>query len=1110
MNKFLRLLFISFFSAISFSSIAQNKFWTASTDAEATNTNLKRVTIPKHYLTFKLDTTALLDALRQAPEEFSTAARLNPLVISLPMPNGEQKHFSITSYSMMEPALANEFPDIRTYSGQGIEDPTATLKMDWTSFGLHVMILSPTSESVWIDPFARGEKEYYISYYKKDLSPKYFQETDVLPAEEGKGGLDGIVAGGPCLGPTLRSYRLAVACTGEYAVAVGGTTPALLRSAIVTTVNRVNGVYEQEVTVRLVLIANNSVIEYLTPAGDPFTGNDNPNVLINESQSVINANIGAANYDVGHTFSTGGGGLAQLGCVCTTNKARGITGLPNPVGDGYDIDFVAHEVGHQFGGQHTFNAASGSCSGNGSTTANAEPGSGSTIMGYAGICTSTNDLQGNSDPQFHAISFDQIGTFSRTGSGSICGTAIATGNTAPTVAAGADFTIPISTPFMLTGSATDVNGDALTYSWEQVNVGGPFTTWNLPSGNAPIFRSFAPVATGVRIFPKITDIINNVTTIGEILPSYVRTMAFRLTARDNRAGAAGICYDEIAVTTAGSTAFNVTSQPSAVTWTANGSNTAIITWTVAGTTAAPFNVSNVDILLSVDGGFTYPYTLVSNTANDGTETIIIPSANTTKGRVMVKSRGNIFFDINLGNITIASTCGAEGAVVAPANTVTAVAGNAALNLGLSPQFSAPLTIAGTLATTDPASSLAVNNTAGNVCVNFSNQMKYDSYVFTASTSATYTFTLTGVFPTIMNLYNGSFSGSASCTNFLASNTNFTAPSSVAVGTTITRALTAGNTYVLVIGTFSITQPTLPAAYSVAVSSAPAGGNIFGGSGIYLNPGGSFNYAYVIVNNATGIIRGISATANLTNAATYPAGTYSVYGLSYSNAILNLNSFVNGAFQNLLNSIFGNPTGFCANLSKNIVTVNITSSPVPVSFLGLTARKSGSKVQLYWKTTSEQNSAFFSIQRSANGADFSGSLGRVDAAGTSNTTRDYAFLDQQPVKGWNYYRIEQVDQDNTRNYSNTAAVNFDGTGNLIILYPNPASDQLNVAVTSAVNSKMLLQFFDSKGSKVMQQTINVQTGRTVSNINISALPSGVYLIRYTEPDGQFSSVRFIKQ
>ena len=221
MNKFLRLFFISLFSTISYSSIAQSKFWTASNDAEATNSNLKRVTIPKHYLTFKLDTTALLDALRQAPEEFSTAARLNPLIISLPMPNGEQKHFSITSYSMMEPALANEFPDIRTYSGQGIEDPTATLKMDWTAFGLHVMILSPTSESVWIDPFARGEKEYYISYYKKDLSPKYFQETDVLPAEEGKGGMDGIVAGGPCLGPTLRSYRLAVACTGEYAVAVG-------------------------------------------------------------------------------------------------------------------------------------------------------------------------------------------------------------------------------------------------------------------------------------------------------------------------------------------------------------------------------------------------------------------------------------------------------------------------------------------------------------------------------------------------------------------------------------------------------------------------------------------------------------------------------------------------------------------------------------------------------------------------------------------------------------------------------------------------------------------------------------------------------------------------
>ena len=417
----------------------------------------------------------------------------------------------------------------------------------------------------------------------------------------------------PALAGQLRSYRLAVACTGEYAVAVGGTTAPLLHSAIVTSVNRVNGVYEMEVAIRLVLIGNNNLIEYLDATTDLFTGNNNATTLINESQSVINSVIGSANYDIGHTFSTGGGGLAQVGCVCTAgSKARGITGSPDPVGDAYDIDYVAHEMGHQFGGLHTFNAATGNCSGNGSPTANAEPGSGTTIMAYAGICT-TNDLQPHSDPQFHPISFDQIGTFSRSGTGATCGTVINTGNQAPTVNAGSNYTIPISTPFILTGSATDPDGDALTYSWEQVDVGGAFGNWNAPTGLAPLFRSFPPVTSPSRTFPRMFDLANNTTTIGEILPSYVRNMKFRLTARDNRSGGGGVCYSEITVSTSGATAFTVTSQAAATSWTANGSNTATITWTVAGTTAAPFNTKQCRYPVFFRRGFTFPYTLLSNT-----------------------------------------------------------------------------------------------------------------------------------------------------------------------------------------------------------------------------------------------------------------------------------------------------------------------------------------------------------------------------------------------------------------------------------------------------------------------------------------------------------------
>lgn len=1093
---------------------AQKNFWKEIQESAVKNTNLKRTIVPERYKVFSLDTTQLLAALKTAPAEFSEASRTTPLIIALPMPDGSINHFNVVEYSMMEPGLQAKFPDIKTYSGQGIEDRTATIKIDWTGFGFHAMILSPVSGSAWIDPYAQGTKTEYMAYYKKDLKPKQMNEVGVID-DNGRVMdptiVNAVPTSGPCLGGTLRTYRLAIACTGEYAVAVGGTTATLLHSAIVTTVNRVNGVYETEVAIRLVLIANNNLIEFLTAAGDPFNGNNTATTLITESQTQITNRIGSANFDIGHTFSTGGGGLAGLGVVCNNaSKARGITGSPEPFGDGYDIDFVAHEMGHQFGGQHTFNAATGNCSGNGANTANAEPGSGTTIMAYAGICL-TNDVQPHSDPQFHAVSFNELGTFSRSGGGASCGVATSTGNTPPTVIAGSNYTIPVSTPFTLTGSASDPDGDLLTYSWEQIDVGAPFSNWNAPSGtSAPLFRSFPPTLSPSRTFPRPADIASGVPTIGEILPAIARTMNFRLTARDNKAGGGGVCFSQMSVTTSGTTPFNVTSQPTATNWVANGTNTATITWTVAGTNVAPFNSPNVSILFSTDGGLTFPYTLLSSTANDGSENIVIPAQATTKGRVMVKSIGNVFFDINTGNITITSACGAEGAVVAPASTVVALAGNAALNLGLSPQYSTPLTISGTLASTDPTSSLTIFSTVSSGCTSFTNVVNYDVFNFNPSISATYTFTLTGALGTIMNLYSGTFDPSNPCAGFLKSNISYdgTTPTS---SSSYSVALTAGTSYSMAITTFLPNQPVLPSAYSVAVASAsPTGGVLYGGTGQYFNPGASFNYAYVIVNTTTGIIRGISATANLTNSATYPGGTYAVYGLSYSNTIslATLNAYIGGNISALVSNIFANPASFCANFSKNLVTVIITS-PVPVESLGLTARKDGSKALLDWKTASEQNSSHFNVQRSADGINFASILGRVDAAGNSNTLRNYGFQDARPLESWNYYRIEEVDIDGSKMYSNIAAVSFNKKG-FVLVYPNPAVNQLTIELDSRISGILALQVYDSKGALVIKQNVAIASGRSMNHFDVSKLASGVYMLKYTDPDGNSSNLKFIKK
>src|SRR5690606_10383241 len=288
-------------------------------------------------------------------------------------------------------------------------------------------------------------------------------------------------------------------------------------AAMVVTMTRVNGVYERDMSLTMELVANNDAVIFI---GTDSFSNDNAGQLINQSQTVINSVIGAANYDIGHTVSTGGGGLAQLNSPCTGNKARGITGSPSPVGDPFDIDYVAHEMGHQFGAQHTFN---NSCDGNVSGTTSVEPGSGTTIMAYAGICAP--NVQGNSDPYFHAVSIAQMSAFVA-GTGN-CSVNVANNNAAPIVNAGGSVTIPKGTPFILKGSAIDANGDALTYSWEQTNT-EQTTQPPLPSSTTgPNFRSQIPSTSPNRFLPSLQNVLaGNLTTGWEVLSNVPRTFNF--------------------------------------------------------------------------------------------------------------------------------------------------------------------------------------------------------------------------------------------------------------------------------------------------------------------------------------------------------------------------------------------------------------------------------------------------------------------------------------------------------------------------------------------------------------------------------------------------------
>ena len=610
-----------------------------------------RIIKPRRYRTVALDPVAIRAVLSKAPMEFSLAAKNGGRVeISLPKPDGTFARFRAEESPIMEPGLAAKFPSIKTYRAQGVDDPAATARFGITPYGFHAIVLSP-SGAYYIDPYRRGDAVNHISYFKTDYARTDMHAFECLvhlPDSKGTQSLSVESASAVTRpnGDVLRTYRLALASTFEYSDFHSDAAPLpdkaeVMAQGIIPAVNRVTGIYEREVSVHLTLVANNDLIIFNTPA-DPYV-NDQGITMLATNQATLDAIIGPLNYDIGHVASTGGGGVAFLGVVCSVQKAGGVTGLPQPTGDPYYVDYVAHEMGHQFGGNHTFNGNVSNCAGGNQNASTAyEVGSGSTIQAYAGICAPQN-LQPNSDPYFHGASYDEI-LDHITGSADSCAVKTPTGNNAPTVEAGVDYNIPARTPFTLTASGSDPDGDSLTYAWEEFDLGPPHDGRS-DNGSSAILRSFNPTVSPSRTFPKQSDLLNNVTTYGELLPTTTRSMTFRVTARDNRTGGGGVEYDSMKVhVNSGAGPFLLSSPNGTEFW--NSGSTQTITWKVANTNAAPINATFVDIHLSTDGGKTFPIVLAAAVPNDGSHDIAVPAVSTANARVRVSASGNIFFDLS--------------------------------------------------------------------------------------------------------------------------------------------------------------------------------------------------------------------------------------------------------------------------------------------------------------------------------------------------------------------------------------------------------------------------------------------------------------------------------
>ena len=1064
-----KLLTVALLVITSF-SFAQHKdsYWKLATKSNVTVLE-SRMQLPTKNL-LELNVEALKASLSNAPKRNSLEKNYS-VRVSLPNENGQMERFSVYENSIMDSALAAQYPEIKSYIGIGIDNPTATVYFSISPLGFKSMTISADKSAVFIEPFSQDLTTY--SVYKKSDKIQSLSHFECSVVEDATEAINPVLLRPNADDSTLRTFRLAMSVTGEYTTYFGGTK-ALALAAINNSMTRVNGVFEKDFGVRMVLIANTDLVIYTSASTDPYSAAaaGSGGAWNAELQNTLTSVIGEANYDVGHLFgaSGGGGNAGCIGCVCVNgSKGSGFTspGDGIPSGDNFDIDYVAHELGHQFGANHTFTT------GNEGTGAHMEPGSGSTIMGYAGI--TTLDVQPHSDAYFHAFSIQQVTNNIKT---KTCQTNTVTGNAVPVVNAGLDYTVPKSTPYLLTGVATDANGDALTYNWEQFNSQ---TTTAAPSATKTTgvnFRSYNSSSSPSRSFPRLQSVLTGATTTAgteitvEALSSVARTLNFRLTVRDNRAnGSANNSDDMIITVNATAGPFSVSVPNTAVSYI--GGSTQTITWAVAGTTANGVNCANVDVLLSSDGGSTWTI-LLAATPNDGTQAVTIPNTSGTTNRIMVRGTNHIFYDISNTNFTITAGSTADTITPTAPNLVASGTTQTTTNLSWSgatdnvavtgydifkdgvligSTASTTLAVSGLTASTTYSFTVKAKDAAGNVSV-ASNAISVTTLAPVADTTA----------PTAATL-------SASGTTSTTTNLSWTgATDNVGVtgydvyrGTTLLGSTTTATT-------FAVTGLTASTAYTFYVQAKDAAGNISVASNVLsvtttavatltycASQGNSVvdekigRVQFGTINNpstgGTGYTNFTTISTNVARATAYaititPAWTSTVYSEGYA-VFIDYNQ--NGVFTDAGETVFTKATS-TATTATGTITIPSTA------LLGSTRMR----VSMKYNGTPTSCEAF--------------SYGQVE---------DYTV---------NITSVAKM------NESSNNAISFN-------LYPNPVNGEvLNIANLEVDSNYKIYNLIGQELGK----------GKIVNeSINVGSLSSGTYLIEVSNQNGA-TSKRFIKQ
>ena len=1091
-SKLLVLAFLTMsFQHLSFAQ-NQSALWeNVSANSLTGKTLTPRNNVPKSAQFFKLDLAAFKAAIAAAPDREGFVGKSN-VIVEFPIADGTMEHFRVWESPIMHPDLAAKFPMIKTYVAQGVEDPTSYMRFSVTQLGVHTMTLSGKRSTNYIDPYTT-DLNHYIVYNRASLGSDSQPFECLTPDEDAKlrslekDRNQGTTFKADADDMVLRTFRLAQTCNAEYGnvfATTPGTEKADIQAAMTVTVNRVNTVYEVDLGITLEFIANNDLLIYFgNTNADPWSGEYNT-----KTQEVITTTLNDESlYDIGHNFNTSGGGSAGcLSCVCLdgappytgNQKGRGYTGRANPTGDPFDIDYVAHEMGHQLVGYHTMNT----CSRSGSGQTEVEPCSGSSIMGYAGICSV--NVQNNSDAHFNYVNVRDIMANVKPGGNSNCAIETAHANNPPTADAGNDYTIPQGTAFVLEGTASDPNGmGSLTYNWSQndpaqaPSSSSPASTWAV----GPLYRAKMPIASPNRYMPQLSDVIaGNLFPTWEKTPTVGRVMNFSFIVRDNDPLGGQTASDLMRVTVDGASGpFVVTSQNTGgITWNSGASET--VTWNVAGTNAGSVNAPNVDVFLSTDGGYTYPHTLATGVPNNGSATVTVPTgAATTTARVMVRGANNIFYAINSTNFAIED---AEFVMTfsntseAPCPTQDAVYNftyNTFLSFSETTTFSASGEPAGSTVTFNPTSASA-NGTPVTMTVSNLN----------ATMVGNYTISITGTATTVTKIADVNLDVIDPAPTMAA----LAAPADAATGIdpAVTFTWSAGGTGAM----YNIDIATDAAFTAIIDNATGLTTNAYNSSSLASQ---TTYYWRVTTYNSCGTAPSSSVFSFTTSSCSTVASTdvpVTVSAASQTSTITIANSgTINDV--NLIGLVL--PHEWVGDISATLTspqgtTVQLFDAPgIPASTYGC----SGDDLDVSFDDAATSTSNDFentcnnapAIQGAFQPIDPLTSFNGENMAGTWTLTvlDSYTAGDDGSITAWSL----EICTD-----AITTGVNAAASENSMVVYPNPVKDVLNIALGD-YHSVEEITISDVQG-KVIQQLNNITTANL--QLDFSNFSRGLYVLR----------------